>query len=91
MAGRCRNGGCWSRRWPARSGLGRAEPGRADRGGRTGAALPSGAEIGHVEQRGGRHPIIPPFPATVIEWLVEDGDPVSVGQPLIRLQPEQAS
>jgi [acyl-carrier-protein] S-malonyltransferase len=55
-----------------------------------GAALPSGAEIGHVEQRGGRHPITPPFPATVIEWLVEDGDPVSAGQPLIRLQPEQA-
>ena len=56
-----------------------------------GAALPSGAEIGHVEQRDGRHPITPPFPATVIEWLVEDGDPVSAGQPLIRLQPEQAS
>jgi [acyl-carrier-protein] S-malonyltransferase len=55
-----------------------------------GAVLPSGAEIGHVEQRGGRHAISPPFPATVIEWLVEDGDPVSAGQPLIRLQPEQA-
>jgi len=55
-----------------------------------GAAVPSGAEIGHVEQRGGRHPITPPFPATIIEWLVEDGDPVNAGQPLIRLQPEQA-
>jgi [acyl-carrier-protein] S-malonyltransferase len=55
-----------------------------------GAAVPSGAEIGHVEQRGGRHPIAPPFPATIIEWLVEDGDPVSAGQPLIRLQPGQA-
>ena len=55
-----------------------------------GAAVPPGAEIGHVEQRGGRHPITPPFPATIIEWLVEDGDPVSAGQPLIRLQPEQA-
>jgi len=55
-----------------------------------GAMVPTGAEIGHVEQRGGRHAITPPFPATVIEWLVEDGDPVSAGQPLIRLQPDQA-
>jgi len=54
-----------------------------------GAAITSGAEIGHVEQRGGRHDIIPPFPATIIEWLVEDGDPVSVGQPLVRLQPAE--
>ena len=54
-----------------------------------GATITSGAEIGHVEQRGGRHVIIPPFPATIIEWLVEDGDPVSVGQPLVRLQPAE--
>ena len=25
---------------------------------------------------------------TVVEWLVEDGDPVSPGQPLVRLHPE---
>ena len=56
-----------------------------------GAALFPGAEIGHVEQRGARHVITPPFPATVLEWLVEDGDPVSAGQPLVRLQPEPAS
>jgi [acyl-carrier-protein] S-malonyltransferase len=24
----------------------------------------------------------------VIEWLVEDGDPVAPGQPLVRLHPE---
>jgi [acyl-carrier-protein] S-malonyltransferase len=30
------------------------------------------------------------FPATVIEWLVEDGDPVSAGQPLVRLLPQAA-
>ncbi len=53
-----------------------------------GTHLPAGAELGHVEQRGGRQVITPPFPATVIEWLVEDGDPVSAGQPLIRLQPQ---
>jgi [acyl-carrier-protein] S-malonyltransferase len=74
------------------SGTFRAVPGGAGAGETVpaGAAVASGAEIGHVEQRGGRHPITPPFPATIIEWLVEDGDPVSAGQPLIRLQPEQA-
>jgi [acyl-carrier-protein] S-malonyltransferase len=54
-----------------------------------GATVGSGAEIGHVEQRDGRHAITPQFPATIIEWLVEDGDPVSVGQPLVRLQPAE--
>jgi [acyl-carrier-protein] S-malonyltransferase len=54
-----------------------------------GTAITSGAEIGHVEQRGGRHVITPQFPATIIEWLVEDGDPVSAGQPLVRLQPAE--
>jgi biotin carboxyl carrier protein len=37
--------------------------------------------------RGGSHLVTPPFPATIIEWLVEDGDPVNAGQPLVRLQP----
>jgi [acyl-carrier-protein] S-malonyltransferase len=48
----------------------------------------SGAELGHVEMRGDSHLVTPGFPATIIEWLVEDGDPVSAGQPLVRLQPE---
>jgi [acyl-carrier-protein] S-malonyltransferase len=26
--------------------------------------------------------------ATIVEWLVQDGDLVSPGQPLLRLQPE---
>src|ERR1019366_6441627 len=47
----------------------------------------AGAERGRVEMRGGSHLVAPPFPATIIEWLVEDGDPVSAGQPLVRLQP----
>jgi [acyl-carrier-protein] S-malonyltransferase len=53
-----------------------------------GTAVSTGAELGHVEIRGGNHTISPAFPATIIEWLVEDGDPVSAGQPLVRLQPE---
>jgi [acyl-carrier-protein] S-malonyltransferase len=53
-----------------------------------GGAVSSGAELGHVEMRGGSHLVTPPFPATIIEWLVEDGDPVSAGQPIVRLQPD---
>ncbi|MDN5717651.1 MAG: biotin/lipoyl-binding protein [Janibacter sp.] len=26
---------------------------------------------------------------TVVEWLVEDGDPVSPGQPLLRMHPQE--
>jgi [acyl-carrier-protein] S-malonyltransferase len=63
---------------------------RADNGTSAGpgATVSTGSDIGHVEMRGGNHMISPPFPATIIEWLVEDGDPVSAGQPLVRLQPE---
>jgi [acyl-carrier-protein] S-malonyltransferase len=50
-----------------------------------------GDALGHVEVRTGQHPITPTFPATIIEWLVEDGDPVDAGQPLVRLQPEEAA
>jgi [acyl-carrier-protein] S-malonyltransferase len=53
-----------------------------------GTTVGSGADLGRVELRGSNHTISPPFPATIIEWLVEDGDPVSAGQPLVRLQPE---
>jgi [acyl-carrier-protein] S-malonyltransferase len=53
-----------------------------------GSAVSIGADLGRVEMRGGNHTISPAFPATIIEWLVEDGDPVTAGQPLVRLQPE---
>ena len=48
-------------------------------------------DLGHVEARGGNNAVTTAFPATVIEWLVEDGDPVSAGQPLLRLQPAEAA
>ncbi len=35
-----------------------------------------------------QQPVTAPHGGTVVEWLVEDGDPVSPGQPLIRLHPE---
>jgi len=53
-----------------------------------GVSVSSGAPLGHVEVRSGQHAIAPSFPATIVEWLVEDGDPVNVGQPLVRLLPD---
>jgi [acyl-carrier-protein] S-malonyltransferase len=32
--------------------------------------------------------VVSPYDGTVVEWLVADGDPVSAGQPLVRLHPE---
>jgi len=34
------------------------------------------------------HPVVAPHGGTIVEWLVEDGDPVAPGQPIIRLHPE---
>ena len=55
-----------------------------------GSHVGAGAPLGHIEARSGRKPVTPAFAATVLEWLVEDGDPVAAGQPLVRLQPETA-
>jgi [acyl-carrier-protein] S-malonyltransferase len=53
-----------------------------------GVAITSGSALGHVEVRADQHAIAPSYGGTIIEWLVEDGDPVNAGQPLVRLQPE---
>ena len=55
-----------------------------------GAHVKPGAALGHVQARSGAEPVTLDFPAVVLEWLVEDGDPVAAGQPLVRLQPEAA-
>jgi [acyl-carrier-protein] S-malonyltransferase len=55
-----------------------------------GAHVHPGATLGHVAARSGREPVTPDFAGIVLEWLVEDGDPVAAGQPLVRLQPEAA-
>ena len=52
-----------------------------------GSAVGSGTDFGRVEMRGDFHALTASFPATIIEWLVEDGDPVSTGQPIVRLDP----
>lgn len=56
-------------------------------GGGAGLLIASGAKLGHIEVRGDAHPVVTSFAGTIIEWLVEDGDPVNPGQPLVRLQP----
>ena len=47
-------------------------------------------DLGHVDARGGGVAVSPNFSGTLIEWLVEDGDPVNEGQPLVRLLPQSA-
>jgi len=59
---------------------------------RSAAEAPAGAPavVGHIDARGDRRAIIPPWHGPIIEWLVQDGDPVSPGQPLARLLPDGA-
>jgi [acyl-carrier-protein] S-malonyltransferase len=52
-----------------------------------GAVLDHGSTVGAVRTRRDERPVLAPHGGTVVEWLVEDGDPVSPGQPLVRLHP----
>jgi [acyl-carrier-protein] S-malonyltransferase len=66
------------------SGTFRSPPARA--GGATAALT---ADLGTVVARGAERAVTASWslePAEIIEWLVEDGDPVSEGQPLVRVQ-----
>jgi [acyl-carrier-protein] S-malonyltransferase len=54
-----------------------------------GGRLEPGAAVGTLVTLRDEHPVSAPHGGTVVEWLVEDGDPVSPGQPLIRLHPNQ--
>ena len=56
--------------------------------GAAGATLEPGVTIGTLVTLRDEQPVTAPHGGTVVEWLVEDGDPVSPGQPLIRLHPE---
>lgn len=49
--------------------------------------LRANAAVGKVSSRNETTDIVAPHGGTIIEWLVEDGDPVSPGQPLVRLHP----
>ncbi|WP_210441561.1 acyltransferase domain-containing protein [Nocardioides xinjiangensis] len=50
--------------------------------------LAPGATIGAVASLRDRTEITAPHGGSVVEWLVEDGDLVAPGQPLLRLHPE---
>ncbi|MDP3967909.1 MAG: acyltransferase domain-containing protein [Nocardioides sp.] len=53
-----------------------------------GGRIASDAPIGAVQTLRDRTDVSAPHGGTVVEWLVEDGDLVSPGQPLLRLHPE---
>jgi [acyl-carrier-protein] S-malonyltransferase len=63
------------------SGTFRSPGGRAD-----GTVVTLTGDLGTVVARGGQRAVTAPWPAEIIEWLVEDGDPVSEGQPLVRIE-----
>ena len=69
------------------SGTFRSPAGRGDAAA-TGAMVALTSDLGAVVTRGGQREVAAPWPAEIIEWLVEDGDPVSEGQPLVRIQPQ---
>jgi len=56
-----------------------------------GDRLVPGAPVGSVVNLRDEQPVLALHGGTVVEWLVEDGDPVSPGQPIVRLHPEAAS
>ncbi len=49
--------------------------------------LPNHSTVGMVKNLRDEIPVSAPHGGIVVEWLVEDGDPVSPGQPLLRLHP----
>lgn len=51
-------------------------------------ALPAGAAIGDIASLRDRISVKAAHGGQIVEWLVEDGDLVSPGQPLLRLHPE---
>jgi [acyl-carrier-protein] S-malonyltransferase len=54
-----------------------------------GETVSAGAVLGRVVARGGERPVTAQHDAVLVEWLAEDGDPVSEGQPLVRLEPKE--
>lgn len=52
-----------------------------------GTALAPGALVGQVRSLREAWDVVAPHGGRVVEWLVNDGDPVSPGQPLVRLHP----
>jgi len=55
-----------------------------------GTSVVPGSVVAAVNTLRDTFEVTAPFGGRVIEWLVEDGDPVSPGQPLLRLHPAEA-
>ena len=53
-----------------------------------GTQLTPGATVATLVTSRDEHAVVAPHGGTIVEWLVEDGDPVAPGQPIIRLHPE---
>jgi [acyl-carrier-protein] S-malonyltransferase len=53
-----------------------------------GSKLEPGVAVGAVHSLRDSLPVVAPHGGSIVEWLVEDGDLVSPGQPLVRLHPE---
>lgn len=53
-----------------------------------GDALAVDSVVGSIDTLRDSTPITAPHGGVVVEWLVHDGDPVSPGQPILRLHPE---
>jgi [acyl-carrier-protein] S-malonyltransferase len=53
-----------------------------------GSMLAATEEVGTISSLRDSTPVVAPYGGTIVEWLVEDGDLVSPGQPLVRLHPE---
>ncbi len=53
-----------------------------------GGTIPAQSAIGAVAGLRDEVPVVAPHGGTIVEWLVHDGDPVSPGQPLVRLHPQ---
>ncbi|PID53434.1 MAG: hypothetical protein CSB46_08135 [Micrococcales bacterium] len=58
---------------------------------RTGADIPAGQVVAQVH--GGRetYEVSAQHGGQVLEWLVEEGDPVAPGQPVVRLHPAEVT
>jgi [acyl-carrier-protein] S-malonyltransferase len=53
----------------------------------TDTVLPNHSTVGTVTNLRDEIPVTAPYGGIVVEWLVENGDPVAPGQPLLRLHP----
>ena len=56
-----------------------------------GVSVPARTSVGSVLTRRDETPVTAPHGGTLVEWLVHEGDPVSPGQPLVRLHPAGAA